>query len=301
MDRDSNFAIIQFAAHPARDERLNVGLIIFHNNSLDVRLSKRLDRVRVLSGALNIEQIRESLTNLNVIDSYARSTGAATVSARLEQISSLAPVKFSTLGSFHSPSVSEYENAIASLLQNLVEPEPALMKISKGRPSKLLTSIKKAFRQERVLARKGEGLDSHRILAKHAIVGGLEADLILKNGSMHVFETVDASADEHSLRKIISDIAVSALVFEQARMTYGETDTKTKLIYQASSNTESFATPALHVAEHQGAELINWDSHDDRLKFINHVSSLATPIPEKKSAKAKANIHASAQHRFSLN
>ena len=46
MDRDANFAIIQFAAHPARDERLNVGLIVFHKNSLDVRLSKRLDRVR---------------------------------------------------------------------------------------------------------------------------------------------------------------------------------------------------------------------------------------------------------------
>lgn len=301
MDRDANFAVIQFAAHPARDERLNVGLIVFHRNSLDVRLSKRLDRVKALSAALDVDQIRLSLTNLNELDAYARSTGASTPAERLAQIASLAPVQFSALGMLHSPSSSHYENAIASLLQQLVEPEPAPLKVSKGRPSKLLTSIKKAFRQERVLARKGEGLDSHRILTKHAIVDGLEADLILKNGSMHVFETVDASADEHSLRKIIADIAVSALVFEQARMTFGETGTKTKLIYQASSNTETIATPALHVAEHQGAELINWESHDDRLKFIQHVSSLATPIPDAKTSKVNLNIHASAQHRFSLN
>lgn len=301
MDRDSNFAVIQFAAHPLRDERLNVGLIVFHNNSLDVRLSKRLDRVRALSGALDIEQIRESLTRLIDLDSYARSTGASTPSERLEQISTIAPVNFSALGKFHSPSVSEYENAIASLLQKLVEPEPAPLKISKSKPSKLLTSIKRAFRQERVLARKGEDLDSHRILTKHTIADGLEADLILKNGQMHVFETVDASTDDHSLRKIIADIAVSALVFEQARMTFGEHETKTRLVYQASSSMEHIATPALHVAEHQGAELINWESHDDRLKFISHVSSLATPIPDKKSSKAKVSIHASTQHRFSLN
>ena len=301
MDRDAKFAIIQFAAHPARDERLNVGLIVFHKNSLDVRLSKRLDRVRTLSAALDVDQVRASLTNLNELDNYARSTGASTPAERLAQIASLAPVQFSALGLLHSYSLVEYENAIASLLQKLVEPEPAPLKTTKGRPSKLLTSLKKAFKQERVLARKGEDLSSHRILSKHPIAEGLEADLVLKNGMMHIFETVDASTEEHTLRKVIADIAVSALVFEQARMTFGETETKTKLVYQASSRMESIATPALHVAEHQGAELINWESDDDRLKFIYDVSSLAIPIPDNRAKDRKLSIHASAQHKFLLN
>ncbi len=301
MDRDANFAVIQFAAHPARDERLNVGLIVFHKNSLDVRLSKRLDRVRTLSAALDVDQVRASLSNLDALDAYARSVGASTPMERLAQIASLAPVQFSSLGLLHSPSSSEYENAIASLLQKLVEPEPALMKATKGRPSKLLTTLKRAFRQERVLARKGEDLNSHRILAKHPIAEGYEADLILKNGLMHVFETADASGEDQTPRKIIADIAVSALVFEQARMTFGETGTKTKLIYQASSRMEAVATSALHLAEHQGAELINWESNDDRLKFITQVSSLATPIPESKTKVDKVSINASTQHRFQLN
>jgi hypothetical protein len=301
MDRDAKFAVIQFAAHPARGERLNVGLVVFHQNSLDVRLSKRLDRVRALSAALDLDQVRASLTNLNELDAYARSTGAATPAERLAQIESLAPVQFSPLGFLHSPSSTEYENSIASLLKKLVEPEPAPLKPFKGRPSRLLTSLKRAFRQERVLARKGENLDSHRILSKHPVAEGLEADLVLKNGFMHVFETVDASAEEHTLRKIISDIAVSALVFEQARMTFGENETKAKLVYQASSSMEYIATPALHVAEHQGAELINWESNDDRLRFISHIASLAIPLPDKKSEKASLSIHGSTQHRFHLN
>lgn len=301
MAQDANFAIIQFAAHPSRDERLNVGLIIFHKNSVDIHLSKRLDRVRALSAALDIDQVRDSLANLSNLDSYARSVGANTPAERLAEIALVAPVKFSSLGLIHSPSSSEYEVAIASLLQKLVEPEPALIKASKGRPSKLLATLKRAFRQERVLALKGEGLSSHRILSKHPIADGYEADLILKNGLMHIFETADASGEDLTPRKIIADIAVSALVFEQARMTFGETETKTKLVYQASSRLETIAASALHLAEHQGAELINWESNDDRLKFIAHVSSLATPVPQKMAKGKSLPIHASVQHKFLLN
>ena len=301
MDRDASFAIVQFAAHPARNERLNVGLIIFHENSLDVRLSKRLDRVRTLSAALDVDQVRASLENLSELDAYARSAGALTPAERLAGIASLAPVQFSSLGLLHSPSFSEYETSIASLLQKLVEPEPASQKIIKGRPSGLLSSLKKAFKQERVLARKGDDIESHRIVPKHPIGEGFEADLVLKNGRMHVFQVVDASSEEHSIRRIRSDIALSAMLFEQARMTFGEEGTKTRLVYQASSSVEAIAAPALHVAEHQGAELINWESNDDRLKFIHEISSLATPIPDKKASDRKHSIHASAQHKFHLN
>lgn len=301
MDRDANFAVVQFAAHPARDERLNVGLIVFHENSLDVRLSKRLDRVRTLSAALDVDQVRASLENLSELDAYVRSTGALTPAERLAGIASLAPVLFSSLGLLHSPSFSEYENSVASLLQKLVEPEPAPQKIIRGRPSGLLSSLKKAFKQERVLARKGDDIESHRIVPKHPVGEGFEADLVLKNGRMHVFQVVDASSDEHSVRRIRGDIALSAMLFEQARMTFGGEETKTRLVYQASSSVETIAAPALHVAEHQGAELINWESNDDRLKFIHEISSLATPIPDKKAKNNKLSIHASTQHKFLLN
>lgn len=301
MDRDANFAVVQFAAHPARDERLNVGLIIFHENSLDVRLSKRLDRVRTLSAALDLDQVRASLENLRELDAYVRSSGALTAAERLAGIASLAPVQFSSLGLLHSPSSSEYESSISALLQKLVEPEPAPQRIIRGRPSGLLSSLKKAFKHERVLAGKGDDIDSHRIIPKHPVGEGFEADLVLKNGRMHVFQVVDASSEEHSIRRIRGDIALSAMLFEQARMTFGKEGTKTRLVYQASSNVEAIAAPALLVAEHQGAELINWESNDDRLKFIHEVSSLATPIPDKKANERKHPIHASVQHKFHLN
>ena len=107
--------------------------------------------------------------------------------------------------------------------------------------------------------------------------------MILRNGVFHVIETVDASGDEHGFRKAITEIAMSALVLERARMKFGESETKARLVYQASSALEKIATPSLDAAEHQGAlTLINWLSINDRNSFVKTISSLATPLADKK-------------------
>lgn len=111
---------------------------------------------------------------------------------------------------------------------------------------------------------------------------GLVVDLVLRNGAYHVIETVDATGDEHVLRRTISEIAVSALVLERARMRFGEQSTRAKLVYSATPGLERVARPSLDAAEHQGAELVNWSSTDDRNRFVQMVSSLATPIEKKR-------------------
>lgn len=139
-----------------------------------------------------------------------------------------------------------------------------------------MTSLKAAFRDEKVLAKKGEGLDSHRIVANEPLAEGLTADLALRNGAMHIVQTVDASNTERA-RKAIQEIGISALVFEQARIRYDNMETRPRLVYSANSQMESSISAALNVAEHQGADLINWESRDDRTRFVVDLSSLAEP------------------------
>lgn len=301
MEVFSNFSVIQFAAHPARDERLNVGIVVFHPDHIDVRISKRLERLRAISAAIDTEQVKESADNLKAIDEFVRSQGFLSIEDRIEKISGLTGFNLSAHGEFQSSSSFEYDNAIASLLQKLVEPEPAPARLLRARSSRLLTTLKKAFKDERILALKGETIDSHRVVANHKIVDGLAANLVLRNGAMHIFETIDAADDETSQLKIFKDIGYSTLVFEQARMTYGEGVTRAKLVYQASTALEKIAKPGLDAAAHQGAELINWESHDDRIKFITTVASLAEPVPDKKARPKQHSLHASTQQKFHLN
>jgi len=294
-----NFAVARLAAHPSRDERLNVGIIVFDGNRLDVRPARNLDKIRAISAAIDSQAVRDSILRLNVLDHIVQAEGHNSLTERLAALRLICPLELSELGRFESHSDAAYEEAISGILSRLVEPEPAQLRKPQRR-SKLLTSLKAAFRSERVLAKKGDDLSTHRIVPNWQLARGLSADLVLQNGAMHVIETVDAQSDEISTRKLISDIAVSALVLEQARMTFGETETKGRLVYSASASNESLATPSLRAAEHQGAELINWASQADRVRFITEISHLAVPL-EKRSVNKAAGINASTQHKLALN
>ncbi len=291
-----NFVVAQLDAHPLRNERLNIGIVVFNASMIDVRPARNLDKIRAISSALDVDSVRAALLSL---ERFKPEDAGVESSVLRSALRSCSPFELSELGEFEAHSSASYEQAISRILTQLVEPEPAPIRKALRR-SRLLTSVKNALKQKRILARKGEDLSAHRVVPGWQLAEGLSADLVLKNGAMHVIETVDAASDEVSIRKLVSDIAVSALVLEQARMTFGEGTTKSRLVYQASVTNEVVAKPSLLAAEHQGAELINWASEADRASLIKEITSLAVPIESKKS-KDNSEINASTQHKFRLN
>ena len=131
------------------------------------------------------------------------------------------------------------------------------------------------------------------------LADGLIADLVLKNGKMHVFETVDVSEPDTSAKRAVSDIAVSALVLEQARIKFGDEQTNSRLIYAASASVEAAARSCLQAAEHQGAELYNWSSVQDQVRLIASITSLATPIETRRGRGRSAPQDGGPRFRFS--
>ncbi len=280
MAHSYRFAIVRLAPDDARDERINIGAMVLNEHSLDIRISKRLEKARAISAALDMPLLRELVENLNALDQRIRDSGADET-LRIEMLSRIGPLSLSRIGTFEAADAQAYENRITSIFRSMVDPEPSLPRIREKR-SKLLTQVKTLFRHERVLAKKDETIDSHRIVPSYQLDEGLVADLVLRNGYYHVVETIDASNDDDSLRRAIGDIGVAALVLERARMKFGEKNTKARLVYSASAALERIALPSLQAAANQGAELTNWASADERVKFVNSLTSLATPIERKR-------------------
>lgn len=299
MAHSYKYAIAQLRAHPNRDERLNLAIVVFNSNEIRVHSARNLEKIRAISAALEPRSVEQALLNLVVLDGNSVGDGIVDAEERLRALSSLSPLGFSEWGRFFAEDASSYEQTVSRLLLQLVEPEPALAKPKATKKSKLLSSIKAALRAERILAQKGEGLESHRIVMNEQLADGLNADMLLKNGALHVVQTVDASITERA-RKAIQEIGVSALVFEQARIRFGEGDINPRLIYAASSQLEGSIGPALHAAQHQGAELINWESQNDRTKFVVDMSSLAEPSTGQKKVNF-GQINASGQPHRRLN
>ena len=277
MVQSFKFAIVRLAPEGVREEQINVGLAVFSGDDIDIRLPRRLDKVRVISASLDQNAIRELTNALLTRDLDLRQAGISDAEARARAIGRVGPLTLSRAGTFTSSDQREYEARVESIFQSIIDPEPA-PKSARRKTSRVLSQLKRALREERVLARSGEDFFSHRVVSNVILGDGLVADLVLKNGRMHVFETVDISANSVSPRKAVSDIAVSALVLEQARIKYGERETKGKLIYEASTLVERAAKTCLDAAAHQGAELINWASTNDKIKLISSITSLATPI-----------------------
>lgn len=277
------FAIVRLFPDAVRGEQLNIGVVVFSDHGLDVRISRKLDKVRAVSAAIDVDTLRELVENLNGLDERLRAIGSNDAT-RLSVLSHVGPVSLSPMGTFEAADAIMYEARVTAILKSQVDPEPAPPRLRKKR-SILLTQVKDLFRRERVLAQKNETLDAHRIIPSFELDEGLVADFVLKNGMMHVIETVDATGGVESLNKAVSAIAVSALVLERARMKYGADKTQARLVYSAAASLERGAMPSLDAARHQGAELINWASADDQRRFVHSLSSLATPVPRKRRAK----------------
>ena len=283
-----DFAVIRLAPGDARDERLNIGAIVFRPDGLDIRLTRRLEKVRAISAALDPQALLDLINQFSTVDLYARESGCQDASSRHRMLARVGPLSLSGLGVLDA-TPELYEDRLGAILRDLVEPEPQPKHIREKR-SRLLTQVKKAFFRERVLARKGETLEDHRILPGYEVGEGLVADLVLKNGVYHVVETVDASRDEDSIRRVIGEIGMSALTLDGARLRFGEAQTKGRLVYHASAYTERHAKAALDVAVNQGCELINWASDNDRGSFVSSLALLATPLPTGRRMKQKASM-----------
>lgn len=299
MSDDFEYAVIQVTDR-ARDERLNAGIAIFSDRGLDLRLPRKLDKLRSLSAALDLDGVRGAIGNLAALDKMLVQDGTTSVAERIQSLTNLSSFAFTVPCALTAPSAAIYEELANNLMKVLIEPEPARLKAVAKR-TKLVSLVKQALRKERVLALPGEDLDAHRVLSDVQVAEGLTADFVLKNGAMHVLETVDASGDDVTPRRVVSDIAISALVLEQSRMTFGERFTNTRILYDASATAERVAMPSLLAAAHQGAELINWASIDDRNRLLATLAALAIPLEERGRRRDALNVHASTQHRLKLN
>ncbi len=299
MARTVSYAIIQLRSHFARAESLNVGLALFTDTGLDVRLARRLDKVRAISAALDVDSFRSNLLAIAEVDRLLVEHGTTSAQDRRNELHDLGYVSLSDIASFECASPGLYEPTIARLIELMVDPEPAAVRPGRSR-TRLLSMVKKSLKKERILGRHGDDLGNHQLVPDVELAEGLVADFLLKNGCMHVVETVDVSSDEVSRQKIVRDIATSALIFEQARMSFGANDTCARLIYDASATIEKVAMPSLRAAEHQGAELINWRSGDDQRRLLVRLSELAKPT-ELKTGSHSPRFITSNQSRLKLN
>lgn len=234
MSKLANYSVIALHPNAERSEVVNVGILIRNGNDWDVRIASDASKVQALNprfpdgGLVSVAVTLQSL--LRPINSL--------VDARLylSQIGGN-PGLQEFIGQFAANDLSEYESEVSWLLAELVTP-PTLPRdaIVKAAPEhRLRTKLRTHFKRKRLLGTKDE-IDAHKIVEKFPIEAtkGLFAEFALKNGGMHITETVDFDVSESSERSKRLEAQAKTLILAAARNFLGE-KTKTYVVVSGSN------------------------------------------------------------------
>ncbi|WP_396604912.1 DUF3037 domain-containing protein [Bradyrhizobium sp. YCK136] len=275
MARTFEFAVLRLVPDLARGESINLGVIVFHDSSVDISVGEVLTRARILFPELNESELKKSLDVLKRL-------GSAPLSAR-ERHRALSKIGAFALGELGSFTVNEekpeaYSAQIAMLLSTFVAtPRSSLSKIRAS--SKLATEVRKVFRREKVLAAIGDAgaLSEHKIVPEWPIPSrpSIRADLALMNGIMRVCELVDLDLEEDGPPPPALFAGVVTLDVAQR-----EVEAKQRVFAYRAKGPAARIDEALAIAKMHASEIIDWEKTVEREKFVHEWITAAYSPPK---------------------
>lgn len=257
-----NYAILQLVPYAHRDEAINVGVVIFVADQLDVRLSASptmLSYFGVQAGTL--DWLVETLRKGDHADKSAEQRHAA--------ITSLSGVRLSEIGWFVCDSISDYESLVAEIMTQYVEkPEGQKRRLSK---KTLLSDLKRVFQEYEIYGTKADDINRHKIVSRMPVgpSGKLHVDFLLKNGAYHATETLDFRTSHEAGANELKNAALANVTFQHTRDYLGASETRCYLVYAAPSLVERNVRPAIEIAERGVTQSFNLESREDKARYLD--------------------------------
>lgn len=262
-----DYAVLTAVPDPRRGERVNVGIVVFRNDRIDVRFESVSYKLRALTGN-NLEG-RVATAAARFQSMFAEGQTPAVALRRIAGVEPL--LKPSELGHFSAVSDADYEERIADILKSLV----AVPKREKGETkSRVNTEMAADFRKANILASAEEGLVHGKVLRNYTVDDseGLVADFALKNGKLHVTSTLD-------LRKAsagISEAALKSIILDRAKKKSKKT--KTIGVYAVDADMKDAFRQQLNLLDEYSDVMFDWLDRESRRK-LGHLFEDAIGLP----------------------
>ncbi len=263
------YTILTAIPDPRRGERVNVGIVVFRENDLDVRFRLASYKLKALTGVTWDSRI--AALQSRIAETFDRSAPAEDVLRRIQMIDPIiAPV---AMGIINAANLREYERSVEEILSSLVS-LPKREKLQVDVQSRINTEIAKVFKKDKVLAKPEESISKNKIVRGLPVAPreGLVADFALKNGKIHIASTLDlrkhnATIAEAALKSIVLDKADE--VFEKV-LKIG--------VYAVERDMKSHFKQHIELLADYAQETFNWVDPVSRRKFLRRMYG-ALPAP----------------------
>lgn len=276
MARTFEFAVLRLAPDAVRGEAVNLGIVVFNDGKLDIRVGEVLTRARLLYPEMDADTLSQGVGLFERMGSVS-----LPVAEKHRSLSRLGAFQLGELGHFTvADGAGAYEERVLNLLRMFVAVPRA--KGGAARASNIVTAVRKEFRKAKVLAAIGDAaaISEHKIVPEWPIPNrpSLKANFALKNSVMRVCELVDLD---------LSDDAATPPAFFAGVVTLDvakrEAGAKQTVFAYRAKGPASRIDEALRIAEPHATELVDWNQKTARETFMHDwilAARVAVPVSQ---------------------
>jgi hypothetical protein len=260
MARTFEYAVLTAIPDPRRGERVNVGVIVFRPDRVDVRFIHAQYKLRALTGDAMGARLESAEARFQKM--FRPEQTAAELVRRYQSVEPLLHV--SDLGWFEANDDGAYDERVSEIIHSLVaipkRPQTVETK------SRINTEMTKEFKQKKILAGRDEGLASHKVVRAYPLGGeeNLTADFALQNGRLHITSTLD-------LRKQVAgmgEAALKSIILDRAKTLKRA---KTLGVYVIDAGMYDNFRPHIALFHEYADELFDWGDPNSRKKLNRYL------------------------------
>ena len=269
MDRFYKYSILRAVPDPRRGEIVNVGIAVFHDESVDVKLAPSLAKLVALDGSVDLEQFLD--LPLAIGQWTARFDS---VEDKFNALKHFGLVTLTDLGTFQTTDALTYDDHVQRLLKTLIIPRPReSAAVTAG--NRITTALRQIFRGQDVLGRSIEDIGKHLVVPNFPIdpEENLYADFALRNGGMWVTETADFRAKSTGSLDKSRVASFAAITIDRAKKRFRRTHSF--IVYAAKSDSEVMSQ--LNLMGDYADDLINLQSRKDLARYTQTILEAAGP------------------------
>jgi hypothetical protein len=262
-----DYSLIKYLPDPKRGEIINIGIVVFRQSGVDIRLLSNASKIRMFDGNTNFTELSKLGSSISEICGHDKS--AEYQFKRLKAFGT--GVYVSDMSSFSISNIGKYDSFVDDLFNKLVKPysgrEP-----TKGN-SRFFTRTRNEFKKLNILATDSSEINQHKIVPHFPIDSnsGLEADFMLKNGKYHMSELIDFNVVDTQQK--FKETSLKTMTFITGRRVL-ENNMGCYFVYSASASKDKEIIPHLNLAEDNCDKMFNLDSVDEKASYYQLLSDL---------------------------
>lgn len=260
-----DYALIRYMPDVKRGEIFNIGLIVFKPSGIDLRVLPVAHRLLHNVDEIKLQSLQKSWEFLASV--------VETTQERFELLSTATQNVFlSEKAYFSINQINEYELKVQHLFDVLVQPVRTKREIQ-NHNARFYTSIKTQFKALKILADNQADIESHKVVTHYAINSDMDlfADFALKNGRLHVTQTVDFNVNDTKAKQ--KETGLKLLTFLQSKKLIE--NPACYFVYSASVQKEREIVHQLNMVNEYTDQLFNFDSQDERKRYFYLMNNLA--------------------------